>query len=343
MTYNYSKYNFHLGVIMAKRQKTVFSSHAQVAHIWAQQIQEHGRASRVFFENTTDIYSYGRHYIAGRIHTVDGKQFALIRRDPYSVSTAKHLREIERAVRGLMPYFEVAGGGAVRDVALAVADQDAQVTAAIDRALARKYFADSSWRVDTDGGERGHHVEAIQRALNIANKLRGLVGLAPIAMPEKYAAALAHLDKLQASYMSQKRVAKRRAAAEERERQRVAYAKKNEERSKEQIENFRAGKGFGYINLPYDLLRISNDGRDVQTSGGAEVPLYKARRLLAAIEEGKRNELAGQKIGAFTVELFADDADTGEEYVKIGCHRILLAEARRVLNGAPCLKLVGGA
>jgi len=84
--------------------KKVFSSHAQLAHVWVQQTQSKGRSSNMFFEGTR-IYSYGFHYCAARIHTVKGKRFALVRSDAYSHSTAKHLCRIRGALNNLMPFF----------------------------------------------------------------------------------------------------------------------------------------------------------------------------------------------------------------------------------------------
>ena len=74
--------------------KRVFSNHSEVCHVWAQQTQDEGRASRIFFDGPR-IYSYGRHFEMARF--VDaGTVFITTHR--YSVSTAKHLTLVRRAV-----------------------------------------------------------------------------------------------------------------------------------------------------------------------------------------------------------------------------------------------------
>lgn len=76
----------------------VFGSHSEVAHVWAQQSQDEGRASRVFFEGAT-IYSYGRHFPAGIFLRNDaGAEIVAINDDGYSVSTSKHMGYIRGAV-----------------------------------------------------------------------------------------------------------------------------------------------------------------------------------------------------------------------------------------------------
>lgn len=65
--------------------KRVFSSHSQLAHVWAQQTQPGGRASdnRMFFDGKT-IFSYGRHWPIAHFITPD---LVLVNSDGKSVST----------------------------------------------------------------------------------------------------------------------------------------------------------------------------------------------------------------------------------------------------------------
>lgn len=68
--------------------KKVFSTHNEVAHIWAQNTQSEGRSGdgRLFFEDGT-IYSYGHHFPIARIMN-DGT--VLFTKKGYSISTSKH-------------------------------------------------------------------------------------------------------------------------------------------------------------------------------------------------------------------------------------------------------------
>lgn len=87
--------------------KTVFSSHSQVAHVWAQQNQPHGRGKNMFFEGSA-IYSWGKHWTIAFfvdpactkfIQLIGGN--VIINTESRSVSTHKHTGEVEGALRGL--------------------------------------------------------------------------------------------------------------------------------------------------------------------------------------------------------------------------------------------------
>lgn len=89
---------------MSKRVRTVFGSHSQLAHVWAQQTHDHGRSGdgRMFFEGAK-LYSYGHHYTIAMFTdaTLNGERVVLFNGDGYSVSTGKHKSEARRALQGL--------------------------------------------------------------------------------------------------------------------------------------------------------------------------------------------------------------------------------------------------
>lgn len=74
--------------------RKVFSNHHEVCHVWAQQKQSEGKASRIFFEDKS-IYSYGRHFEMARF--VDANTVFITTRG-YSASTSKHLSLVRGAV-----------------------------------------------------------------------------------------------------------------------------------------------------------------------------------------------------------------------------------------------------
>lgn len=292
----------------------------------------------MFFENTTDLYSYGYHYLAAKVHTVKGQKFALIRSDAYSTSTGGHLGDAERAVRGLMPFFRVAGCDALREPRVAVECLDKNVDIEIDRALARKFFAESHWG---GGDDKHHHIAAIKNALETTNQLREILGRKPLKMPKRFEEAEKHLDKLLAKYNSPKRVEKRLAKERHRNDVLTKLQQARVRQSAQALEKFRAGNpNFGWIDSEFDLLRIK--GNRIETSGGAEVPLRQARALMNLIEKEGPFALAGKQIGHFTVDnVAAYDTESGSDtLLEIGCHKILLSEVRNVLATAPHLKLV---
>lgn len=78
--------------------QTVFDN-AMVAHVWAQQRQTEGRSNNgnLYFHGPR-IYSYGGHFLAG-LALKPGGPF-LVNADSYSLTTAKHMSYVRRAVSG---------------------------------------------------------------------------------------------------------------------------------------------------------------------------------------------------------------------------------------------------
>lgn len=81
--------------------KKSFSSHAEVAKVWALSNNEEGRAGNVYFYGDT-IYSYGSHFpMAQKTNKEDyatGKRYVLVSTDRYSNSTSKHQMHVNRAL-----------------------------------------------------------------------------------------------------------------------------------------------------------------------------------------------------------------------------------------------------
>lgn len=73
-------------------------NNSMVAHLWANEKKEFARGSNFFFEGKS-IYSYGRHFEAGRIvRNKRGEKAYLVNNEPRSVSTSKHLNYIYSAI-----------------------------------------------------------------------------------------------------------------------------------------------------------------------------------------------------------------------------------------------------
>ena len=78
--------------------KTVFSSNSELSKVWANQTQQRGRASNMFFDGET-IYSYGHHYqIAHFIDAPNGQKVCFINSNGFSNSTAKHTNHVLRSI-----------------------------------------------------------------------------------------------------------------------------------------------------------------------------------------------------------------------------------------------------
>lgn len=302
--------------------KTVFSSNSQLCHVWAQQTQSNGRTKNMFFQGDR-IYSYGTHYLAARIHDTPKGKIVLINEGNYSKSTARHLSHIRSAVNSRI--FRVPNPELM-------ADQNNidfyknEIETVISRSL-------KSVKI-TSVPQIKWQLKHLDQYITTANRFFKLVG-APHYKPsqEKINEVIAHLKKRLARYKelnSPEIIQKREAEKQEK-------VLKLEEKVKEQlswaIAEFRQGMPINSIlrnNLQFDLLRIQ--GNEVITSGGARVPLEDAKRMMTIINNTTQLALfiVGGSIGHFRIESVTEMKD--DAVIKIGCHKILLSEAKAVLG-----------
>lgn len=286
--------------------RKVFSSNSQLCHVWANQGQSEGRGNNMFFEGDT-IFSYGHHYTAAKIHTIKGKKIALVNSNRYSSSTGKHLNNITSALRGLMEYYTASD---VTNLRKASKELDAYAVERLQAALKTKKV----WSAKDQ-------LEYILKDFSEATALRKLIGKKALKPDAKlFKEVKAHLVKR--AKRTEELEAPKRAEREKRDAERrAAY----ELEKVELIAKFRNGESV-YIDSDTELLQVKDD--TVRTSRGAEVPLREATMLYKAIESGK--PVIGAKVGHFTVESIEDIEN--DKIVKIGCHKILLSEAKQVLS-----------
>jgi hypothetical protein len=307
-----------------EQMKKSFSSNSQVAHVWAQQTQEEGKSKNMFFVNKTDLYSYGFHYLAAKIHTLkDGTKVALIRSDSYSTSTGGHLRDAERAVRDLMLNFRVPN--------VKMLNSTENFNHFNDMVLDRIEQILKSVKV-TSKRDLNWPIESLEHAVEESNQFFKIAGFPTIELPSSLMEVMKdHLQfrlKRYEELNTPEMIAKLEVEKKKREEQKQ---KKQIESLKQDIENWRNftfSSLHSLRNLPFALLRVR--GSEVETSAGAQVPLSHALRLLSHIESGDYK--AGEKVGHFSFESVQGNNAKGEEtFVKIGCHKILLSEAQNVL------------
>lgn len=320
------------------RLKTVFSSNSQLAHVWAQQTQTSGRANNTFFRGRS-IYSYGLHFETGRIVEYRGRRIALLNSDDYSVSTSNHKREAWSAVDGLMPIVHVPG------LTRTAKTHDAMHAAleALDNAIEACEARHLKVVKVTRASDVNWALERIEERYEEYNALAKLMGRAQFKCPDatvkavraRYAARLKRYHELNTPEMIAKR---------ERERVRRAGAKLRaiEAAQADVIKAWRAGNSYATPRgLTHEILRVQGD--EVVTNRGARVPLADAQKMLKAIRQAKDiQNLLGANIGHFTlndIRIIGTDAE-----LAIGCHRIMLSEARAVVGPtmAGGLKLVSG-
>lgn len=288
--------------------KTVFTN-SQLCHVFAQQTQETGRGSNLFFEGDT-MYSYGHHYKACVIHTKKGKQLALVNSDNYSISTAKHLGYIRSALHQKVEYVHVPFPSS-----LTASENVTKLEADLEEAYSRS----EKVRKVTNASDASYLIDHIKAQLKKLNTYLTFIGRKPRKLDVK------RIDGIKKHFKARFKRYQELNTPEAIALREVKRIKDQEVKQAEAIKSFREGKNVNLM-LTHDLLRL--DGDTVVTSRGARVPLEEAKKALNLFLN--TNKLAGQKVGNFKVDSIIQSGD--ETVFKIGCHKVTLKEALSVIK-----------
>jgi hypothetical protein len=285
--------------------KKVFSSNASLAHAWANQTHEIGKASAMFFEGPV-IYSYGYHYeIARFIDAPNGEKVCFINSNGYSNSTGKHTNHVANAIpqnitKFFVP-FVIDGGYWHKDQTFKVDQLTAIVSKMmlnIDSLIKKQLNAKSNFYYFNDAYSK------YSKVLNICE----LFSIDKPVLPVNWFEAETKANFLRNT---------------EQDRQK-AKEQKELKKSIELLEKWQKHEFNGQLyNIPVHL-RISKDGQLIETTKGAKVEFSKAVELYNRL---KRNEnVNGYKIDGFTV------LENNSEAVKIGCHVINWPIINKIFN-----------
>lgn len=306
---------------MTKRIKTVFNNQ-QLCHVWAQQTQEHGKSQNMFFAGT-EIYSYGYHYLAAKFYEVKGQKIVLTNSYNYSNTTSKHNNCVSSALYGLdLETFDVPNPSELN------CEENINYMVAIVTNYIQEIFSTNKV-VNVDGIFRP--LKRLNEVLKTTNQYLSLVNEKPIKLDQDLLEALEyHLNERMKAYVRNNTPEQRAIKEAKRVKEAARKAEKLQQSLQEDIQSWKAGI-FASLSslskLPFELLRISVGGHEVQTTRGASVPLKDAVKALKAFKSGQLD--SSLEIGPFTFSR-AYQADQ-ETVIVIGCHKILLSEAEAVL------------
>ena len=287
--------------------KRVFSSHNEVAHIWASQSQAEGRAGNIFFEDQI-IYSYGRHFPVARFAPEFGAVVLFTNRG-YSSSTGKH----KTIIRGAIPNsFEVVY---CSDPTRSAEHNLGQWQ---DRAeQLRRAFSNSKHRVT-----RGNTAVELFKTCESAIVYCMALGITAPDWTNETNEEMTARDYVYE--LAKAREIKREAARKEREQ--LAALK-----ASERLPLWLAGESvptFDFHYLDKTLLRIK--GEHIETTRGAKIPVVDAIKLWPLLvrtkNSGKTLEagLHAINLGAYRFNSF-----DGETLI-VGCHSIAWPELERM-------------
>lgn len=276
--------------------KKVFSSNSQLAHVWANQLQDEGRASSMFFDGPV-IYSYGHHYeIARFVHANNGQRVCFVNGNGYSNSTAKHTQHVWNAIPDGIPAFKVPFATGSTYSYNRVHHIDVQSLPGIISAMLVecKNLCHDQIKARTNF----HSFSQASGRYETIVEICQLFNLDIPARPENWDDAKNKADHLRNT---------------QGERQRAKELKELE-KAKELLAKWLQHEFNGQLyNIPVHL-RISRDGKLIETTKGAKVNLETALRLLPKLRNNE--DVKGEKIDGFTF------IENTPDHVKIGCHTI---------------------
>lgn len=308
--------------------KTVFSN-SQLTHVFVSQDQDHGKNSNdTMYFSGPRIYSYGNHYLLGRIFTDKG--IVLVNDYNYSNTTAKHRSNLFSAARHLKTY----------SVPYPNNESEEEKQGNIDFLLDR-IINEFSRALNCRSGIK-YHIEYLQDKVEELNDFIDSFNLNnknKVILPDSFNDFLGELILFKRIKEEEKEKLNKEKREKAAEKARIEAEKTKEEDLKNLQywkENRPIGQSahrplmFSGLHRLKVALRINHFKKIVETSHGAEVPIresIKAARVLLdndLNDSKKKYRLIGRKIGHFTVN------DVTENNIIIGCHTIPIEEVKRV-------------
>lgn len=268
--------------------KTTFDNR-ELCHVWAQQSQQNGKGSNMFFEGTA-IYSYGYHFkIAEFITAPNGKQIVMFNPDGYSVTTSKHKSFVRSAIHGanIIECVE----GSFRNW-----DKDKEIKRRINIVISQIEKA-------AKANKNAEYI--LNSAIGEINSLKEFTSIFQLQLPE--IVSTWNIDELLPASKIAEIKAKEKTL-------KAAKKAKQQAEINEWLNNEREN-----ISVDDIYLRLNNN--EVQTSLGAKVSPKEAKTLFSYISQNK--PVKGFKIGYYTVN------DFNGKVLHVGCHKLPIQEINR--------------
>jgi hypothetical protein len=282
--------------------KTVVSK-SQVAHLWANKVQEHAKVSggNFYFHGDT-IYSYGSHFpIAKHVTNKKGKRAVIFTTRSYSNTTAKHIS----ATRGAISHMDK----------IYVYNPEASTEKNI-------YEAIQSIKAELTGLRNARKPEKyINPAESVYSDLKKYCEFYSIKIPKE---ATKLIEEAKSGKYAEYLV-KEAKRIERANKQREARELKREKERLTKWRNF-DGVDINLNNLIIegDFLRYNRNSKRVETSKGIEVPVEIAKKSHQWI---KKTVKAGGCVGDCKYKILDFTVNTvSNDLIKIGCHTITMQE-----------------
>ena len=293
------------------REKHIYSTGAQVAHIWAQQgaiTWARNGSNSICFQDST-VYSYGAHFPIAQFYKNNaGETCVLFTTERYSRTTAQHISYAARAIPDCIPIFNFP---LTREYQAAL-NNDPKAAHTFVMQWAEQQVSENIVKASRARSNASYLLETAANYQANANRYLEFMG------------DRRRVDKLPANFsalMDQARIKKARAE-EQADAQQVELEKRH-------ITEWRTGTWNGVLWHVPVMLRIKGD--EIETSKGARIPLDHAPHLFklwrTCIDTGRDYQRNGHTEYAGT---FAIDSITADGTLRAGCHVLDAAELERM-------------
>jgi hypothetical protein len=265
--------------------KKVFTDISQVAHLWANQLQDEARNSGNFYFNGKTIYSYGGHFPIAKHIELDGERAVLFTTRGYSNTTAKHISVVRQAASHLN-VIKCHNPNTTHEENFNRWKIDAELVAAkLPKAKKPEKYLNELEYINSQ-----------------ANKYAQFFGL---ELPAILTTILSIKDKNEwTAYHDQK------TAILEAERLKLEAELKKQH--KKALIDWKAGKTHRlYTRIETDYLRVNEEAARIETTQAVQIPMELGKRLFYSIKENTLK--VGDKVLNFEVN------EVGAK-IKIGCH-----------------------
>lgn len=287
--------------------RRVLKNNSEVAHVWAQQKQDTGEASHLFFEGPS-IYSYGRHFEIARFVTPD---VVLFNSRSYSVSTSRHQGISRSAVSHKETFTVPSMTDHTKNVQHLISEINEEASKFSRCRSGVTYRIEKIHEMIKELSEYSEiFKESIAPELTRAvSAMWANVGHYPTGLEVEKARIR------EKNYDASCTESRRRRQ----EREGIARRARAIEDEKHLAE-WKAGASYYLNSIDPVCLRVKDDA--VETTRGASVPLSFCRRFWDKFTRGENVD--GLTMGHYSI------GGIDGEIMTAGCHRIPLAEIRRI-------------
>jgi hypothetical protein len=293
-------------------------SESEVAHLWANQLQDEARKSNnSFYFNGYTIYSYGRHFPIATIDEQDNYIVYFTTRS-YSNTTSGHKYTVERASSHKTKIYcknpdEAARGYHANNIA------DFEATA---RNIAQKL--PNSRKPEIYLNQIAQERSTLKKyAERFKLDLESVPTLAFIWIESKDGGTQATEQERKANELARIEREKNEAI---RNAELLAKHKKDLIKWRSYKDNFSISRTQFYSRTGLDYLRFNHVTNRIETTQNVEIPLEIAKRfykqVLETVASGKCEICGTEFMNKYEIR------DVNKEFIRVGCHKITIKEIK---------------